>query len=133
MRLSYTWPCPFCEYVGISRRDFQRHKAEVHEGKRTHRPFNFISGGNCKFCNKPFKRMCELKTHERRCFSNPNRMEYSSHRHTEEAKSKISRTAKKNKRSGGYRKGSGSVKGSGDVNYLFSYYHPLHISLRSTM
>ena len=118
MRLAYIWPCPFCEYVGVSRRDFQRHKVDVHKGKATHRKFLFASGGNCKFCNKPFKRMCELKAHEARCFSNPDRIEYNSHSQSKESREKISKTAKMNKRSGGYRIGSGR----GKRGYYKGYY-----------
>lgn len=110
MRLSYTWPCPSCEYVGTSRRDLQKHKVDDHDGKRTHRPFRFKSGGNCKFCNRYFERQCHLKRHENRCTLNPNRIEYTSHPQTQEAKAKISKTAKDNKRSGGYRIGSGRGK-----------------------
>lgn len=110
MRLSYTWPCPFCEYVGTSRRDFQKHKVEVHGGKRTHSSFIFKPGGNCKFCGREIKRQCELTVHEKRCFMNPNRIPYKGHKVTEETKQKIKETNKIRHSMGGYRKGSGRGK-----------------------
>lgn len=110
MRLSYTWPCPFCEYVGTSRRDFQKHKADVHDGKRTHKPFKFKSGGNCKFCGNYFEYEHTLRFHEKRCYENPERIEYKKHDQTEETRQKIKETNKIRHTLGGYRKGSGRGK-----------------------
>ena len=110
MRLSYTWPCPFCEYVGTSRRDFQKHKSDVHDGKRTHKPFKFKSGGNCKFCGNYFEYEHTLRFHEKRCYENPERIEYKKHAQTEETRQKIKETNKIRHTLGGYRKGSGRGK-----------------------
>ena len=55
--------------------------------------------------------MHTLTAHEKRCLNNPNRIEWNnSHPVSEETKQKISATAKVNKRSGGYREGSGRGK-----------------------
>lgn len=99
------WPCPFCEYIGESRRDLKKHKNDCHQGQV------FAPGGNCLHCGQFFKYRSHLTAHEKRCKNNPNRIEWNnSHPHSEKAKRKISETAKKNGKSGGYRKGSGRGK-----------------------
>lgn len=99
------WPCPFCEYIGESRRDLKKHKNNCHQGQV------FATGGDCTHCGKFFKYRSHLTAHEKRCKDNPNRIEWNnSHPHSEKAKRKISETAKKNGKSGGYRKGSGQGK-----------------------
>lgn len=70
----------------------------------------FQPGGNCKYCNKFCKCLRALNAHEKRCLNNPSRIEWHSHPVSEETKQKISATAKVNKRSGGYREGSGRGK-----------------------
>lgn len=75
-----------------------------------HKQTEFQPGGNCKYCNKFCKYLHTLTTHEKRCLNNPNRIDWYSHPVSEETKQKISATAKVNKRSGGYREGSGRGK-----------------------
>lgn len=101
MHKHYDWCCPFCDYVAKSRIDFYNHKKNIHPNKI------FMDGGCCSYCGKHFKRKCELTCHEKRCYDNPNRIEYVTHKQTEETKLKISKTAKLNGKSGGYREGSG--------------------------
>ncbi len=76
-----------------------------------HKQTLFQPGGNCKYCNKFCEYLHTLTAHEKRCLNNPNRIEWNnSHPVSEETKQKISATAKVNKRSGGYREGSGRGK-----------------------
>lgn len=109
MRLHYEWPCPFCTFIGQSRREIIKHKSENHKGQHKEK-FDFLPGGNCKYCNKLFRLKCALNRHEKRCKQNPNAIPVIGHKVSEETKRKISETAKANKKSGGYRHGAGRGK-----------------------
>lgn len=108
MKLNFSWPCPFCPFVGESRRKLEKHKNDEHKGER--QKVLFAPGGNCQYCGRECKRKCELTVHEKRCFKNPNRIEYKKHLQTEETRQKIKETNKIRHSLGGYRKGSGRGK-----------------------
>lgn len=89
--LHYEWLCPICGIILESRRKFQKHKKDIHSN--IYPKFNFLPGGNCKFCNKNFNRLCTLNLHEKRCKLNPNRIEYKGHPVSEETKEKLRQKA----------------------------------------
>lgn len=100
MKIEYKWHCKYCEYVGKSRRDLQKHHKEIHKFTR----YNFpawnkgLTKENDERINELSKKLSSILTG------------ISTHPQTEETRQKISATAKKNGKSGGYRKGSGRGK-----------------------
>lgn len=101
----YTWPCPFCEFIGKSRREMEKHR------KETHVNCLFAPGRDCNYCGKYFRYRNNLIAHENHCPQNPNRVEWNiAHPQSAETRRRISETAKLHGKSGGYRRGAGRGK-----------------------
>ena len=97
MKLEYKWYCKYCEYIGKSRRDLQKHHKEIHNFTR----YNFPAW-NKGLTKENDERILNLsKKVSESLIRKPG------HSVSEETRKKISDTAKKNGKSGGYRKGSG--------------------------
>lgn len=94
----------------LDKTDVHSHNTKLNYTSGMHKQTVFRAGGNCKYCNKFCNYLHTLTTHEKRCFKNPDRIDWKSHPVSEETKQKISATAKVNKLSGGYREGSGRGK-----------------------
>lgn len=101
MRLKYKWECPLCHLICLSRNELYKHKKEIHAGQI------FDLGGSCQYCNREFTHKAAKSCHEKYCKLNPNKIEYKGRVNSQETRLKISITAKKNGKSGGYRQGSG--------------------------
>lgn len=100
MKLEYKWYCKYCEYIGKSRRDLQKHHKEIHNFTR----YNFPAW-NKGLTKENDERILNLsKKVSESLIRKPG------HSVSEETRKKISDTAKKNGKSGGYRKGSGRGK-----------------------
>lgn len=95
MKIVYEWKCKYCDFIGVSRRKLQIHHKEFH-GFVGH---SFPAWNK----NKPISEETKLKI-SKALTGKP------SHLQSEESRLKISNTAKVNKKSGGYRKGSGCGK-----------------------
>ena len=100
----YEWKCPICNENFESRRKLQKHRADEHNGKKI-APKIVIC--NCQYCNKEFNHGFAKNLHEKYCKLNPNRAECKGHLNSEETRQKISNSAKRNGKSGGYRQGAG--------------------------
>lgn len=98
------WKCPLCNELFESRRKLQKHRKEIHNNKKLPIKTNICY---CQFCNREFNYPHNKNFHENYCLLNPNHVKYISHLNTEEIRQKISNSAKKNGKSGGYRQGSG--------------------------
>ena len=101
MKLKYKWECPFCHLICSTRKELYKHKDKFHNGQ------SFDLGDKCKYCNKEFKHNNAKSCHERYCKLNPDRVECKGHLNSEETRQKISNSAKRNGKSGGYRQGAG--------------------------
>ena len=97
MKLEYKWYCKYCEYIGKSRRELQKHHKEIHNFTRYNFPVwnKGLTKENDERINKLSKKLSIIFTG------------ISTHPQTEETRQKISATAKKNGKSGGYRQGAG--------------------------
>lgn len=104
MKLEYKWHCPICNKNFESRRKLQKHRADEHNGEKI-APKIIIC--NCQYCNKKFTHGFAKNSHEKYCKLNPSRVEYKGHLNSKETRQKISNSAKRNKKSGGYRQGAG--------------------------
>lgn len=100
----YEWKCPLCNEIFESRRKLQKHRKEIHNNKKLPIKINICY---CQFCNREFNYPHNKKFHENYCLLNPNHIKYINHLNTEEIRQKISNSAKKNGKSGGYRHGAG--------------------------
>ena len=74
MRIHYEWKCPFCPVTLNNRRDWFKHKKEVHNSIRN-KPARVLADRVCQYCGYASKYMSSLKCHERYCILNPNRVE----------------------------------------------------------
>lgn len=74
MRIHYEWKCPFCSITLNNRRDWFKHKKEVHNSIRN-KPARVLADRVCQYCGYASKYMSSLKCHERYCILNPNRDE----------------------------------------------------------
>lgn len=97
MKIEYKWCCKYCEYIGKSRRELQKHHKEIHNFTRYNFPVwnKGLTKENDERINKLSKKLSIIFTG------------ISTHPQTEETRQKISATAKKNGKSGGYRQGAG--------------------------
>lgn len=106
------WECPFCHKLIETRRKLTEHKKTEHADlyyKPGQHGSDYVKV-NCRYCNRELNRLQSLTIHEKYCDYNPNKSSCKGHSVSEETKKKISDTCKKNKLSGGYRKGSGRGK-----------------------
>lgn len=98
MKLHYTWNCPWCPAVLESRRLFQKHKKEQHNGNRKNPVWSL--GGNCQYCGNEFKYKHTLTLHEKHCHLNPNRVPGKSNKKTIEQKQHLIEIALEGYRNG---------------------------------
>ena len=91
MKIKYEWNCPFCEFVGESRRKLINHKKEKHNGNR--KKCIFSPGGKCKYCGEEHPYKCNLTLHEKHCKLNPNRVNRPGHKMPDNFKEKIKKIA----------------------------------------
>lgn len=84
MRLHYKWPCPFCDFVGDNRKEFFKHKKEIHNSSSKSPCYSI--GGNCQYCDRFCKFKSHLTLHEKHCHLNPNRLYRAGHKFTKEQK-----------------------------------------------
>ena len=105
------WPCDSCGLVFRTRRDLCSHYNE-NKDHRIHKTQEITTSLNkCQYCGKEWSTTKSGHSiHELYCKDNPNRLDPVSHSQTDESRAKISETAKFNKKSGGYRLGSGRGK-----------------------
>lgn len=101
MRLHYKWPCPFCDFVGDSRRIIQKHKQDNHNGQ--HKKIIFSPGGNCKFCGEFYTYKCTLHLHEKHCKLNPDYVKRPGHKHSEASKEHLRQKALEGHATGKYK------------------------------
>ena len=101
---NYEWICSICNKSFKSRRKLQKHRIDEHNGKKLTAKTIIC---NCQYCNIEFTHGFAKNLHEKHCELNPNRVECKGHLNSEETRQKISNTAKKNGKSGGYRPGAG--------------------------
>ena len=73
MRIHYTWKCPFCPAILDNRRDWFRHKKDMHNSLRNS-PKRVLADRVCQYCGHASKYLSSLKCHERYCKLNPNRV-----------------------------------------------------------
>ena len=100
MKLEYKWYCKYCEYIGKSRRDLQKHHKEIHNFTR----YNFPAW-NKGLTKENDERILNLsKKVSKSLIGKPG------HPVSEETKNKIRNTNKIKHSMGGYRKGSGRGK-----------------------
>lgn len=95
MKIVYEWKCKYCDFIGVSRRKLQNH----------HKEFHGFKGHSFPAWNKNKPTSEETKSKISKALTGK-----PSHPQSEESRSKISNTAKTNKKSGGYRLGSGRGK-----------------------
>lgn len=95
MKIKYEWKCRYCDFIGDTRRNLRNHHKEFH---------GFI-GHSFPAWNKNKPMSEETKSKISKALTGK-----PSHPQTEESRLKISNTAKINKKSGGYRLGSGRGK-----------------------
>lgn len=113
----YTWECSICNEVFPTRRKLRNHRNTSH----TKDEIQYFTGIRikdnigkvyfpCRYCGKTSTTKSGNTNHEKYCSKNPDKIEFISHPQSIETGKKISETCKVNKKSGGYRIGSGVGK-----------------------
>lgn len=89
------WDCKFCQLNFRTRKELNNHISSIHSSKGIQIHSKDLR--KCSFCNKELETTIEgLKTHERYCIENTNKIVPKSHPVSEDVKKRISKKQKEN-------------------------------------